>query len=148
MIVKKTAKYILYFMLIMLFLWWFFLSHVTFLKESNTLNEVNSGESDYYAKYYKPKPINLFGIYLTIMEKEPIFVVLYDKEDKYIGQTSPFKMMNMYSFFEGNPTLPEKNPQDILDTHFYIVVVGDFESAYDIDINHKKWWSKVLQYFH
>ncbi|WP_038198333.1 DUF6201 family protein, partial [Xenorhabdus bovienii] len=112
MIVKKTAKYILYFMLIILFLWWFFLSHVTFLKESDTLSEVNSGESDYYAKYYKPEPINLFGIYLTIMEKEPIFVVLYDKEDKYIGQTSPFKMMNMYSFFEGNPTLPEKNPQD------------------------------------
>ncbi|MBD2815969.1 hypothetical protein ID850_14615 [Xenorhabdus sp. Flor] len=148
MMVKKTAKYILYFMLLMFFLWWFFLSHVTFLKESDILNEINSGESEYYAKYYKPKPINLFGMYLTIIEQEPIFVVLYDKNGKYIGQTSPFKMMNMYSFFEGNPTLPEKNPQDILDTHFYIVIVGDFESAYDIDINHKKWWSKILQYFH
>ncbi|NHB87879.1 DUF6201 family protein [Photorhabdus tasmaniensis] len=143
---KKTIKYIFYFIVLIFFLWWFFLSHVTFLKKEREISDRNG---EYIAKYYNPLPINLFGVYYQITERDPIFVVLYDKHGKYIGQSSPFNMTRSFVFFDANPTLPEKNPKDLLDNHFYIVIVGDgLDDAYDIDINHKKWWSKILKYFH
>ncbi|WP_337928946.1 DUF6201 family protein [Xenorhabdus sp. PR6a] len=144
--ILKSIKYIFYTLVMFFLLWWFFLSHVTFLKEGDMVKAINSNDN-FFAKYYEPYPTNLFGLYISLTESQPVFVVLYNKDNNYIGQSSPFNMVGKYTFIDTVSFLPKKEYKKPLDHSYFIVIEGE-DDAYDIDINHKKWWSKILQYFH
>ncbi|WP_387462814.1 DUF6201 family protein [Photorhabdus sp. RM323S] len=146
MISKNTMRKILFSILGVILLWWFFLSHVTFLKNKAEIHE--SKNDGYIAKYYKPLPVNLFGMYFLTVERESFFVVLYDINNNYIGQSSPFYMSGIINVLERNPMFPNNDDSDPFNDRFVVVNSEDFSNAYEISINHKKWWSKILKYFH
>ncbi|MEX0448068.1 DUF6201 family protein [Xenorhabdus sp. SGI246] len=146
MILNNIVKKILFFMLGIIFFWWFFLSHATFLMDKFKLYENTNGE--YTVKYYKPLPINLFGMYFLTVERPPVFVVLYDVNHNYIGQSSPFYMAGKFDVLGSNPMFPNNDKSTPFYDSFIVVNSDDFSNAYEISIDHKKWWSKILQYFH
>ncbi|MBD2790143.1 hypothetical protein ID858_16755 [Xenorhabdus sp. DI] len=112
------------------------LSHVTFTFPFLEKGEFKEG--DYKVVFYEPAPINFVGVYYYINYKRPYFAVLYNN-DKYIGQSSPFYIDDDYAMMGNSYSFPNKKFD-----YFYIVCCDE----YDISINHKKWWSQILQYFH
>ncbi|MBD2798148.1 hypothetical protein ID856_16705 [Xenorhabdus sp. 18] len=134
----KSSKLIRYSLFTIFFLWWFFLSHVTFF--SSSLENGERNKDDYKVVFYYPLPINFIGIYYAANYSEPYFAVLY-KDGKYIGQSSPFYMENNSFLMGDNYSFPNEKRD-----YFYIVC-ADCE-GYDISIKEKKWWSQILQYFH
>ncbi|MBD2786229.1 hypothetical protein ID858_16270 [Xenorhabdus sp. DI] len=146
MTLNNLMKKILFFILGVFFFWWFFLSHSTFLMEKFKIYEDTNGE--YTVKYYKPLPTNLFGMYFLTVERPPVFVVLYDINNNYIGQSSPFYMAGELDVLGSNPMFPNNDNSDPFHDRFVVVNSEDFSNAYEISINQKKWWSKILQYFH
>lgn len=142
---KNTKKIII----LLILLWYFLLAHVTFFNKYLLFKKIEN--KVYQAYVYKINPINPIGIYLYITETEPVYVVLY-KDEQYLGQSSPFTMIYLYSLLQSNPTLPidklEKN-SSFLDNSFYIIIADkNIDNAYEIDKKNKKWWSYILQYFH
>ncbi|MDC9582728.1 DUF6201 family protein [Xenorhabdus sp. PR6a] len=132
----KVSKLLKYGVISIFFLWWFFLSHVTFLP--SFLENGEREKDDYHVIFYTPLPVNPLGIWYHINYPRPYFAVLY-KDNKYIGQSSPFYISNDSDMMGDNYGFP-----DDMDDYFYIVCCEE----YNISINHKKWWSQILQYFH
>ncbi|MDC9581078.1 DUF6201 family protein [Xenorhabdus sp. PR6a] len=120
------------------FLWWFFLSHVTFFPSS--FKEGEFEKDNYLVEFYSPLPVNLFGMYYNINYPRPYFAVLY-KDNNYVGQSSPFYIDNDYAMIGSAYSFPN-------DKHDYFYIVCAYCDGYDISIKEKKWWSKILQYFH
>ncbi|MDS0787439.1 DUF6201 family protein [Proteus vulgaris] len=141
-------KIIKYTLLTLFLLWWFFLSHVTFT--TSWLYSASFKNEHYQAAYYHPAPINFFGIYFWLVNEQPVFVVLYDKEGKYIGQSSPFVIASNIHLLGGENVLPKTYEYDKKYggyDNFYLNG-GSFTDDYLISTKHKKWWSYILQYFH
>ncbi|MDC9583272.1 DUF6201 family protein [Xenorhabdus sp. PR6a] len=140
----KIVKYIKHVVITAIFLWWFFLSHVTFFFSYKNF-EMNNG--DFIAKYYYVLPVNIIGIYSWIFHYQPEYVVLYDKEYNYIGQSSPFCLSN--GIAGGEHILPEKKLMSKNKYYAYLNVSGGrCQDEYTIPVKEKKWWSQILQYFH
>ncbi|CDG18781.1 DUF6201 family protein [Xenorhabdus doucetiae] len=132
----KVTKIIKYGIMFIFFLWWFVLSHVTFLP--SFLESGERKKDDYRVVFYTPLPVNAIGIYYYINYPRPYFAVLY-KNNKYIGQSSPFYMDDDSAMMGDNYGFPNEKYDE-----FYIVCCNE----YNISITKKEWWSKILQYFH
>ncbi|HEK1720530.1 TPA: hypothetical protein SMT55_002673, partial [Proteus mirabilis] len=104
----------------------------------------------YQAAYYHPAPINLFGIYFWLINEQPVFIVLYDKKGKYIGQSSPFLIASAIHVDGGESFLPETNEYDKEYEYYDMFYISGepFDGKYNISTKNKKWWSSILQYFH
>lgn len=141
-------KIIKYPLLTLFLLWWFFLSHVTFT--TSWLYSASFKNEHYQVAYYHPAPINFFGIYFWLVNEQPVFVVLYDKEGKYIGQSSPFLIASAIHVDGGESFLPETNEYDKKYEYYDMFYISGepFDGKYNISTKHKKWWSAILQYFH
>ncbi|MDC9594203.1 DUF6201 family protein [Xenorhabdus sp. IM139775] len=141
----KLSKLLKYGIITMFFLWWFFLSHVTFATNSFFITEDRN--DNYVVRYYYPAPINIFGMYFRIIKERPHYVVLYDKDNNFIGQSSPFVIPSSIHILGSEHILPNMSIGNEQDQRFYIS--GEpFDGAYTIPVKEKKWWSKILQYFH
>ncbi|MFC0179010.1 DUF6201 family protein [Thorsellia kenyensis] len=133
-------KKITYTIGVIIFLWWFFLAHVSFSDFSDK-EWIYRENEQYIAKTYTPKLINPFGLYFHLMKEDPTYVVLFDKNGRYLGQSSPFFIDHGLAMDGGQ--LPENDAMQ-----FYIVSLNDYTDEYIIPVNNKKWWSYILQYFH
>ncbi|CDG17721.1 DUF6201 family protein [Xenorhabdus doucetiae] len=141
----RAIKLMKYGIIAIFFLWWFFLSHVTFTIGSFYVTD--SKNNDFMVKYYYPAPINLFGLYFWVVSELPTYVVLYDKDNNYIGQSDPFCMPHSIGIYGSEYILPDISKGDEYYERFFIS--GEpFDGSYTIPVKEKKWWSKVLQYFH
>ena len=133
----KTVKYTL---ATLVFLWWFFLSHVTFTTDG--LYSGSLSNEGYQAKYYHPAPTNFFGLYFWLVNEMPAFIVLYDSEGRYLGQSSPFLIASSIHL-EGGEDIYPKDP-----SYEFYPSGGSFIEEYTIPTKNKTWWSWLLQFVH
>ena len=140
----KTVKYTL---ATLVFLWWFFLSHVTFTTDG--LYSGSLSNEGYQAKYYHPAPTNFFGLYFWLVHEMPTFIVLYDSEGRYLGQSSPF-LIASFIHLGGENVLPETYDYDKKhgDYDSFYIAGGPFVEEYTISTKNKTWWSWLLQFVH
>lgn len=154
----KILRYTLYLVGFLLFLWWFLFAHVVFYKRELTYMQYET-KNHVIVKHYVSSPINPIGIYYWLTTGDgmvfnggnPLFIILYDKNGKYLGQTSPFYMMDIFSYAGGNSLgkyvadeLQGDDPNEIS----LSLGLEPAETAYTVNIKHKKWWSIILQYFY
>ncbi|MCI4029379.1 DUF6201 family protein [Dickeya dianthicola] len=141
-------KFIFSTIMIVFFLYLIFLLPVSFHNEVNKIDGIRGGrEGDYLAVVYRPKPEGFLSIYnAVIYDHFPVYIVLYDKNKKYIGQTSPFHFLNRYDL---NPIL-FVFPGDEFDgesDNFNLLIDG-YGDAFKINIHHKTWWSWWFSLFY
>ncbi|MDC9583339.1 DUF6201 family protein [Xenorhabdus sp. PR6a] len=129
----------------MFFLWWFFLSHVTFTVFPRKFEMHNE---DYMVRYYYVLPTNIIGIYSWFFNYRPEYIVLYDKNYNYIGQSSPFCIRSNTDLLAGEHVLPEIEFTNEYDSSSFYISGGNCQEEYEIPTKTKKWWSQILQYFH
>ncbi|MDY5436489.1 DUF6201 family protein [Peptostreptococcus porci] len=132
MIIKNFFK----FTFLITFLCWFFLSHVIFNVKSHKLYEIVSNDGLYKAEYYSPSMTNFFGLYFHFFDG--VYIVLKDKNNNYLGQTSPFSMTD--SVYE--EMFPTENYKS------FIILNADYEKAYEIEVYSKDFLELILQYFY
>ena len=141
----KTVKYTL---ATLVFLWWFFLSHVTFTSE--WLYSAALSNEGYQIKYYHPAPTNFFGLYFWLINEQPAFAVLYDSEGRYLGQSSPFFIVSSVHLGSGENVLPETYDYDKKYGYYdsFYITGEPFDGRYTISTKNKTWWSWLLQFVH
>ena len=141
----KTVKYTL---ATLVFLWWFFLSHVTFTTDG--LYSGSLSNEGYQAKDYHPAPTNFFGLYFWLVNEQPVFSVLYDSEGRYLGRSSPFLIVSSVHLGGGENVLPETYDYDKkYDRYDSFYITGEpFDGRYTISAKNKTWWSWLLQFVH
>ncbi|MCE1718348.1 DUF6201 family protein, partial [Enterobacter hormaechei] len=125
----KMIKFIKYGLFAIFFLWWFFLSHVTFLP--SFLERMERSEDNYHVVFYDTLPINPIGLYYFLTKPAPYFAVLY-KDNKYIGQSYPYYMVSDAIMIGDNYGFPHGKLN-----YFYILCCDE----YDIPVKDedKKW---------
>lgn len=134
--------------ILFLFLFYFLiLSPISFHANFNKVTEIYSKDKKYKAVQYNPLPFSPFVIYQLFSVDGPlIYIVLYDENEVYIGQTSPFYFLNGYDL---NPIL-FVFPGDNLDSdgdNFDLLIDG-YGDAFKINIHHKTWWSWWFSLFY
>ncbi|WP_219930853.1 DUF6201 family protein [Pectobacterium polaris] len=68
-----------------------------------------------------------------------VYIVLYDKDEKHIGQTSPFHFLNRYDL---NPALLIFPGDDFGgETDNFDLLIDSYGDAFKINAHHKTWWS-------
>lgn len=123
------------------------LSPVSFNLSYNKVDEVYSKNKQYKAELYNPFPFSPLSLYQIFSIDGPaIYIVLYDKNGKYIGQTSPFHFINRYDL---NPIL-FVFPGDEFEgeTDNFNLLIDDYGDAFKINVYQKTWWSKWFSLFY
>ncbi|WP_414503160.1 DUF6201 family protein [Xenorhabdus nematophila] len=67
---------------------------------------------DFIVRYYYVLPVNIIGMYSWVFHYPPEFIVLYDKNSNYIGQSSPFCISSNLDLNGGEHMLPKINHID------------------------------------
>jgi len=75
-----------------------------------------------------------------------VFLVLYDKHNNYLGQSSPFWFSDQFDIFGNAIFFPDD--ADGNEKSFSINGVNDFTEGYTIPVEHKKWWSIFYSLFY
>ncbi|QOL15189.1 DUF6201 family protein [Dickeya dianthicola] len=130
-----------------LFSYFFSLAPVSLNLIYNKVDEIHSNNESYKAVLYNPLPLSPLSIYhIFSIDGPAVYIVLYDKNGKYIGQTSPFHFINRYDL---NPIL-FVFPGDEFDgerDNFNLLIDG-YGDAFKINIHHKTWWSWWFSLFY
>ncbi|WKV48969.1 DUF6201 family protein [Dickeya fangzhongdai] len=133
--------------IILSFSFFFSLAPVSLNLTYNKVDEIYSKNKSYKAVLYNPLPLSPLSIYYIFSIDGPaVYIVLYDKNGKYIGQTSPFHFLNRYDL---NPIL-FVFPGDEFDgenDNFNLLIDGHGD-AFKINIHHKTWWSWWFSLFY
>ncbi|MBS0971403.1 hypothetical protein JK232_21190 [Nissabacter archeti] len=123
---------------------WLVLSPIAFFGEFNKVHEKVSPDGNYKAIAYTVLPTTPISFYQFIIN-DAVFIVLFDKNENYLGQSSPF----YFSGIEG--LLYEKVffPGEIQgENSFSVNGINDYTEGYTIPVNQKRWWSWILEVFH
>ena len=138
-------KFLIKALLLMLVLsFWGVLSPVSFFGRFNQVYVSSSSDGAYKAVAYYVLPTTPYGIYQMFIRKD-IFVVLYDKNDRYLGQSSPFHFSDVEGVFGDAVFFPGELS---CDQSFAINGVNDYVDGYTIPAHHKMWWSRIISIFH
>ena len=124
-------KYIKLTVFITFILWWMILSPVSFNNFSFEQYKY-SEDGNWKLGIYEVLPLTPLSLFQYFNGDK--YIVLYDKNDEYIGQSTPFCLM---SFNESNILFPSKFNKDKL------LFIPE-ECNYTIPVNEKKWWSKII----
>ncbi len=124
----KLVKYII---LLIIISWWIILSPVSF-NDSFFEQYKYSEDGNWKLGIYDVAPFTPISLFQYI--KGDKYIVLYDENDNYIGQSTPFCFM---SFNESNILFPSE-PSD----NHLLFIPEDCD--YSIPIDDKKWWSKII----
>ncbi|PNQ54450.1 hypothetical protein C1141_15825 [Vibrio agarivorans] len=115
--------------------WWLVLSPVSF--------PINDESKYIYSSDGKWKlvisPIKIttpISLVQRIFNKK--YIVLFDKNGKYVGQNSPFCTMVIREYEEFYVGFPSEH-----DKYLYF---QPEECDYTIPINKKEWWSKIIEF--
>ncbi|HIF9078218.1 TPA: DUF6201 family protein [Photobacterium damselae] len=124
-------KLIKYTILIIIIMWWIILSPVSF----NSLffeQYKYSEDGNWKLGIYDVAPFTPISLFQYLNGDK--YIVLYDKNDNYIGQSTPFCLMY---FSESNILFPSNSHDD----HLFFIPE---ECDYSIPIEKKKWWSLII----
>jgi len=130
--------------LALLLFFWLVLSPVSFFGKFNYAYESRSPDGQFYAVAYYVLPTTPYAAYQRFINKD-IFVVLYDKQGKYLGQSSPFHFSELEGVFGDAVFFPGELTGD---DSFSINGVNDYVDGYSISSQHKKWWSLIISLLH
>ncbi|WP_143706515.1 DUF6201 family protein [Xenorhabdus innexi] len=100
---------------------------------------------NFVVKYCYVLPVNIIGIYSWVFHYPPEYIILYDNNNNYIGQSSPFCISSELDLNGGEHILPKYKHKP--DEEFYISG-GPCQHEYAIAVYNREWWNKILQYFH
>ncbi|WP_105233800.1 DUF6201 family protein [Escherichia albertii] len=140
----KSKRIIKLLLLFFLLFFWLVLSPVSFFGKFNYAYESRSHDGQYKAVAYYVLPTTPYAVYQCFINKD-IFVVLYDKDGKYLGQSSPFHFSGVEGVFGDAVFFPGELTGD---DSFSINGVSDYVDGYSISSKYKKWWSLVISLFH
>ncbi|PJG59917.1 DUF6201 family protein [Aeromonas cavernicola] len=145
---RKNISYILILVSAISLILWVLLGHVLY-KDIKNDYAIKSRDGYFTAYINHIKPFNPIGVYCQITSDTPAFISLYDKEGRYLGQSSPFTCISAYEIanvlFPRDGKLPHEapSPEDSL----FGAAMGEHEKDMEIDINNKRWWSIILTPF-
>ncbi|CAM3623529.1 hypothetical protein VA7868_01904 [Vibrio aerogenes CECT 7868] len=130
-IFKRLIKTIGGLLLLTFISWWLVLSPVSFPSE-NDAYYIYSKDKKWKVGVYWVSPTSPAGLYQFLMNKR--YIVLYDANGHYIGQSTPFCFM---TFDESNILFPS-----ITDDHnlWFIPETCD----YTIQVRKPAWWSQII----
>lgn len=137
---KTLAKILVFFLVA----YWLLLSHVSFnfMDDAPSLKEV-SEDGKYKVLLRDIYPTNPIGIYCLLTTESPIYFALFDSDDNYIGQSSPFVCYNKWSV--AGFTFPGE--EFTTDTKSFIVLDDSYNGELNISTKDKRWWSTLLAIF-
>lgn len=130
--------------LALLLFFWLVLSPVSFFGKFNYAYESRSPDGKFNAVAYYVLPTTPYAAYQRFINKD-IFVVLYDKDGKYLGQSSPFHFSELEGVFGDAIFFPGELSGD---DSFSINGVNDYVDGYSISSKQKKWWSIIISLLH
>lgn len=131
------------FVMMLLFVW-LVLSPVAFFGDFNYAGEKISPDGKYKAVAYDVVPTTPYAVYQSFIRND-IFVVLYDKNGRYLGQSSPFKFSEYDGVFSDAVFFPGEIAGD---NSFSINGINDYVEGYTIPVDKKRWWSDMLSIYH
>lgn len=123
---------------------WLVLSPVAFFCDFNLAYSESSPDGRFKVDAYYVLPTTPYGLYQRFINKD-VFVVLYDKNGKYLGQSSPFHFSEMEGVFGDAVFYPG---EVVGDDSFSINGVNSYVDGYTISSRSKKWWSKIISILH
>lgn len=138
----KTLSAIVFFLCVT---YWFSLAHVSssFLDSPPEIVRF-SEDGQYRVTINDMYPVNPIGWYCFLTTESPIYFSLYDAENNYIGQSSPFACYWPWSdagfIFPGEATG--------LDKDSFLVLDDEYDGELTISTTHKWWWSLLFGVFH
>ncbi|MDF7675140.1 DUF6201 family protein [Neisseriaceae bacterium ESL0693] len=143
---SKPCKIIRQTLWILLLLWWLLLSHVTFSSPPEKEGDFACFFGQYRFSVESPMPVNPIGLWISLryLGKEPFYLVVYDNQGHYIGQSSPTLCNDRYSMSIRNKT----GACNMIITKKDKIIVAGAGSGLDVPLHHKKWWSWILQWVH
>ncbi|PSU86506.1 hypothetical protein C0W35_22255 [Photobacterium kishitanii] len=126
----KYLKLILLLLFPFFLFWWAVLSPVSFLDDSysHTIISPDKKWEIVISPVTMTTPLSL----IQGLEGKR-YITLFDNNGNYIGQSTPFCIMRMEQY---NIIFPSKD-------RLYLGVLPE-NCDYDIPINEKKWWSKII----
>ena len=128
---KKMAK----FLAVLVAAYWLLLAHVSlsFLDPPPAISRT-SEDGQYRVLINDMHPVNPIGLYCHLTTESPIYFALYDANQNYIGQSSPFACYGHwtagYLLFPGEA-----------DNNSFVVVDIENNGELNISTKNKRWWS-------
>ncbi|HGH4614301.1 hypothetical protein KKZ45_00750 [Enterobacter bugandensis] len=123
---------------------WLVISPVAFFGKFNCAYEKISPDGEFKVVAYNVLPATPYAAYQSFICND-IFVVLYDKNGRYLGQSSPFHFSELDGVFADAVFFPGDIPGE---ESFSINGVNDYVEGYTIPVNNKRWWSQFISAFH
>ncbi|EMH4161408.1 hypothetical protein RJ498_000612 [Pluralibacter gergoviae] len=123
---------------------WLVLSPVSFFGRFNYVHDSRSPDREFKAVAYYVLPTTPYAAYQRFVKKD-VFVVLYDKDGKYLGQSSPFHFSELEGILGDAVFFPGELTKD---SSFSINGMNAYVDGYSIPSHHKKWWSIIISLFH
>lgn len=124
---------------------WFLLAHVSLNFLDSPSEIVRVAEDGKYSVTIKDMyPVNPIGWYCFFTTESPIYFSLYDEENKYIGQSSPFAC---YGHWTASYLL-FPNEAKVYGDDGFMVLDDSNNGELNIGIKHKRWWSVLFGGFH
>ena len=126
--------------IISILFFYFVLSPVSFHVKSSQVGKLKSENNDYTMIAYRVIPSTPIS-FLQLIGINNIYVVLYDNNGGYLGQSSPFYFYREMDVFNSGSVL---FPDEIEERG--LAIVSDNELT--IPLKHPKWWSRILSVFY
>ncbi|HIF9336531.1 TPA: DUF6201 family protein [Photobacterium damselae] len=127
---KMFFKLIFLMLSLVLLVWWLVLSPVSFPDDKYSYS-IDSSDKKWklvISPIAMTTPLSLIQAF-----EDKKYIILFDKNGKYVGQSSPFCFMR---FDDYNVLFPSKPKEDL----GFLPELCD----YSIPIDEKKWWSKII----
>lgn len=121
------------------------LSPTAFFGNFNQAHEQTSEDGMYRIVAYYVLPTTPVSFFQWVFNGD-VFLVLYDKHNNYLGQSSPFGFSDQFDIFGNAIFFPDD--ADGNEKSFSINGVNDFTEGYTIPVEHKKWWSIFYSLFY
>ncbi|EMH4161409.1 hypothetical protein RJ498_000613 [Pluralibacter gergoviae] len=140
--IKKLKSTLLIVPVLML---WIILSPTAFFGDFNKALERISEDGKYKAVGYYVLPTTPLSFFQWAFEGD-VFLVLYDAENNYLGQSSPFGFTDQYTIFGNYIFFPYD--ADGSEKSLSLIGINDFTEGYTIPVENKKWWSIFYSLFY
>ena len=130
---KKFIKLFISIFFLLFIFWWLVLSPVSF-PDSGYYSSVSSPDKKWRIDLYSVAITTPFSLIQALNGEE--YIVLFDQNGNYVGQTSPFCMFNLEFLQDNYAYFPSKEDEN------FRYLGGNCD--YYIPVNEKKWWSKII----
>lgn len=138
----KTLSAIVFFLCVT---YWISLAHVSLSFLDSPPEIVRFSEDGQYRVTINDMyPVNPIGWYCFLTTESPIYFSLYDAENNYIGQSSPFSCY--VHWIAGYLLFP--NESKAYGDDGFVVLDDSNNGELNIGIRHKRWWSWWFGLFH